>query len=219
MKKDLFNLQLENHFLKDRLANTTDEHFRAMHNENVKLKLEVVNYAKEIKRLKKIILQQDKGMKELQRQLDELSLNGRSNEQTNAQAQELDRLWKEEKDRRKKLEVVVREYESGKGDLSTLRTQLDEVEEGERAWRQRCEELEEEMKVTAEDQAVEIDKLRDEVDRAQEDIERLQSEAKAGGGGLSREQENELNGRIEDLEEVCHGFPPRSVLTSRNSSV
>jgi chromosome segregation ATPase len=190
-----------------------------MHNENVKLKLEVVNYAKEIKRLKKIILQQDKGMKELQRQLDELSLNGRSNEQTNAQAQELDRLWKEEKDRRKKLEVVVREYESGKGDLSTLRTQLDEVEEGERAWRQRCEELEEEMKVTSEDQAVEIDKLRDEVDRAQEDIERLQSEAKAGGGGLSKEQEDELNGRIEDLEEVCRVCPPRSVLTSRNSSV
>lgn len=202
MKKDLFNLQLENHFLKDRLANTTDEHFRAMHNENVKLKLEVLNYAKEIKRLKKIILQQDKGMKELQRQLDELSLNGRSDEQTNAQAQELDRLWKEEKDRRKKLEVVVREYESGKGDLSTLRTQLDEVEEGERAWRVRCEELEEEMKATAEDHAGEIDKLRDEVDRAQEEIERLQSEA--GGGGLSREQENELNGRIEDLEEVCN---------------
>ena len=202
MKKDLFNLQLENHFLKDRLANTTDEHFRAMHNENVKLKLEVLNYAKEIKRLKKIILQQDKGMKELQRQLDELSLNGRSDEQTNAQAQELDRLWREEKDRRKRLEVVVREYESGKEDLSTLRTQLDEVEEGERAWRVRCEELEEEMKATAEDHAGEIDKLRDEVDRAQEEVERLQSEA--GGAGLSKEQENELNGRIEDLEEVCY---------------
>ena len=205
MKKDLFNLQLENHFLKDRLANTTDEHFRAMHNENVKLKLEVLNYAKEIKRLKKIILQQDKGMKELQRQLDELSLNGRSDEQTNAQAQELDRLWREEKDRRKRLEVVVREYESGKEDLSTLRTQLDEVEEGERAWRVRCEELEEEMKATAEDHAGEIDKLRDEVDRAQEEVERLQSEA--GGAGLSKEQENELNGRIEDLEEVCHPWP------------
>ena len=176
-----------------------------MHNENVKLKLEVLNYAKEIKRLKKIILQQDKGMKELQRQLDELSLNGRSDEQTNAQAQELDRLWREEKDRRKKLEVVVREYESGKGDLSTLRTQLDEVEEGERAWRVRCEELEEEMKATAEDHAGEIDKLRDEVDRAQEEVERLQSEA--GGAGLSKEQENELNGRIEDLEEVCHPWP------------
>jgi len=205
MKKDLFNLQLENHFLKDRLANTTDEHFRAMHNENVKLKLEVLNYAKEIKRLKKIILQQDKGMKELQRQLDEMSLNGRSDEQTNAQAQELDRLWREEKDRRKRLEVVVREYESGKEDLSTLRTQLDEVEEGERAWRVRCEELEEEMKATAEDHAGEIDKLRDEVDRAQEEVERLQSEA--GGAGLSKEQENELNGRIEDLEEVCHPWP------------
>jgi len=216
MKKDLFNLQLENHFLKDRLANTTDEHFRAMHNENVKLKLEVLNYAKEIKRLKKIILQQDKGMKELQRQLDELSLNGRSDEQTNAQAQELDRLWREEKDRRKKLEVVVREYESGKGDLSTLRTQLDEVEEGERAWRVRCEDLEEEMKATAEDHAGEIDKLRDEVDRAQEEVERLQSEA--GGAGLSKEQENELNGRIEDLEEVCHIWP-RGVLIVRNSNV
>jgi chromosome segregation ATPase len=199
MKKDLFNLQLENHFLKDRLANTTDEHFRAMHNENVKLKLEVVNYAKEIKRLKKIILQQDKGMKELQRQLDELSLNS-NGKRDDGTAQELERLWREEKDRRKKLEVIVREHEDGKGDMSTLRVQLDEVEESERAWRVRCEELEEEMKATAEDQAVEIDKLRDEVDRQQEEVERLQSES--GGGGLSKEQEDRLNAQIADLEEV-----------------
>jgi chromosome segregation ATPase len=195
MKKDLFNLQLENHFLKDRLANTTDEHFRAMHNENVKLKLEVVNYAKEIKRLKKIILQQDKGMKELQRQLDELP----NRSQGDAQAQELEKLWREEKDRRKKLETVVREYESGKGDLSTLRTQLDEVEQGEAAWRQRCEELEEEMKATAEDQAAEIDKLRDEADRAQEEVEKLQS----GSKGLGKEQEDALHRQIANLEEVC----------------
>jgi chromosome segregation ATPase len=196
MKKDLFNLQLENHFLKDRLANTTDEHFRAMHNENVKLKLEMVNYAKEIKRLKKIILQQDKGMKELQRQLDEMP----NRSQGDAQAQELERLWREEKDRRKRLETVVREYESGKGDLSTLRTQLDEVEQGEAAWRTRCEELEEEMKATAEDHAGEIDKLRDEVDRAQEEIEKLQSEG--GSGGLGKEEEDALHRQIADLEEV-----------------
>ena len=61
------------------------------------------------------------------------------------------------------------------------------------------------MKATAEDHAGEIDKLRDEVDRAQEEVERLQSEA--GGAGLSKEQGNELNGRIEDLEEVCHPWP------------
>jgi len=197
MKKDLFNLQLENHFLKDRLANTTDEHFRAMHNENVKLKLEVVNYAKEIKRLKKIILQQDKGMKELQRQLDELPNRSQGD---GGQAQELERLWREEKDRRKKLEVTMKEYESGKGDLSTLRTQLDEVEQGEAAWRQRCEELEEEMKATAEDHAGEIDKLRDEVDRAQEEVEKLQSEA--GAGVLGKEQEDALQRQIAQLEEV-----------------
>jgi len=190
MKKDLFNLQLENHFLKDRLANTTDEHFRAMHNENVKLKLEMVNYAKEIKRLKKIILQQDKGMKELQRQLDELP----NRSQGDGQAQELERLWREEKDRRKKLETVVREYESGKGDLSTLRTQLDEVEQGEAAWRQRCEEL-----------AAEVDKLRDEVDRAQEEVEKLQS----GSKGLGKEQEDALHRQIADLEEVS----PHIVIT------
>jgi chromosome segregation ATPase len=207
MKKDLFNLQLENHFLKDRLANTTDEHFRAMHNENVKLKLEVVNYAKEIKRLKKIILQQDKGMKELQ--LDELP----NRSQGDAQAQELEKLWREEKDRRKKLETVVREYESGKGDLSTLRTQLDEVEQGEAAWRQRCEELEEEMKATAEDQAAEIDKLRDEVDRAQEEVEKLQS----GNEGLEKEQEDALHRQIAVLEEVSsHITMAKCVLINRN---
>lgn len=199
MKKDLFNLQLENHFLKDRLTNTTDEHFRAMHNENVKLKLEVVNYAKEIKRLKKIILQQDKGMKELQRQLDEVALNPR-NHGDDGTAQELERLWREEKERRKKVEGIVREHEEGKADTSSLRAQLDEVEESERVWRQRCGEIEEEMKAAAEDQAEEFDKLRDELDRAQEEIERLQSEG--GGGGLSKEQEDRLNAQIADLEEV-----------------
>lgn len=200
MKKDLFNLQLENHFLKDRLANTTDEHFRAMHNENVKLKLEVVNYAKEIKRLKKIILQQDKGMKELQRQLDELALNS-NYKRDDGTALELERLWREEKERRKKLEGIVREHEEGKGDMSTLRAQLDEVEESERAWKVRCEELEEEIKATAEDQAEEMDKLRDEADRAQEEVERLQAEG-GGGGSLSKEQEDRLNDQIADLEEV-----------------
>lgn len=199
MKKDLFNLQLENHFLKDRLANTTDEHFRAMHNENIKLKLEVVNYAKEMKRLKKIILQQDKGMKELQRQLDELSLQGRGDE---GAAKQLEGLWKEEKERRKKLEDVVREYEDGNNaDSSKLRHQLDEVEESERSWRLRYESLEEEMKATAEDHAEEMDKLRDEADRAQEELEKLQAEG-VNTSGLGKEAEERLHARIADPEDV-----------------
>lgn len=126
MKKDLFNLQLENHFLKDRLANTTDEHFRAMHNENVKLKLEVVNYAKEMKRLKKIILQQDKGMKELQRQLDELAEQGRGDTG-------LEALWQEEKERRKRLEAQLRELEEAaddqKEEVERLRDQADRAQD------------------------------------------------------------------------------------------
>jgi chromosome segregation ATPase len=198
MKKDLFNLQLENHFLKDRLANTTDEHFRAMHNENVKLKLEVVNYAKEMKRLKKIIMQQDKGMKELQRQLDELSLQGRGDDGT---ARQLEGLWKEEKERRKKLEETVKVYEEGNADASTLRHQLDEVEESERGWRQRCEELEEEMKATAEDQAEEMERLRDQADRAQEELEKAQAEG-GNSSGLDKEAEEGLRAQIAELEDV-----------------
>lgn len=174
MKKDLFNLQLENHFLKDRLANTTDEHFRAMHNENVKLKLEVVNYAKEIKRLKKIILQQDRGLKDLQRQLDELAANGAGRGGASASASakekeralELERLWKEEKQRRKEMELAVKELEdelaaagagagageaagsrsiSTSGDSTKLREQLEDAEASEKVWRERCEALEEEV--------------------------------------------------------------------------
>ena len=198
MKKDLFNLQLENHFLKDRLANTTDEHFRAMHNENVKLKLEVVNYAKEMKRLKKIIMQQDKGMKELQRQLDELSVQGRGDEGATRQ---LEALWKEEKERRKKLEEAVRGYEEGNADSSTLRHQLDEVEESERGWRERCRELEEEMKAAAEDQAEEMERLRDQADRAQEELEKIQAEG-GNSGGLDKEAEEGLRAQIADLEDV-----------------
>ena len=198
MKKDLFNLQLENHFLKDRLANTTDEHFRAMHNENVKLKLEVVNYAKEMKRLKKIIMQQDKGMKELQRQLDELSLQGRGDEGATRQ---LEGLWKEAKARRKKLEETVRGYEAGNADSSTLRHQLDEVEESERGWREKCRELEEEMKAAAEDQAEEMDRLRDQADRAQVELEKLQAEG-SKSVGLDKQAEEALRAQIAELEEV-----------------
>lgn len=195
MKKDLFNLQLENHFLKDRLANTTDEHFRAMHNENVKLKLEVVNYAKEMKRLKKIILQQDKGMKELQKQLDDLSLRGQRGEGDAEAARRLEGLWHEEKERRKKLEEVVREYEDGKADISGLRKELDDAEK----WRGRYQEIEEELKGVKEDHAEEVERLRDEVDRAQEELERVQAEG--GDSGLSQDAEDRLNSQIADLEE------------------
>lgn len=197
MKKDLFNLQLENHFLKDRLANTTDEHFRAMHNENVKLKLEVVNYAKEMKRLKKIILQQDKGMKELQKQLDDLALRGQRGEGEADAARRLEGLWHEEKERRKKLEEVVREYEDGRADISGLRRELDEAEK----WRSRHEEVEEELRGVKEDHAEEVERLRDELDRAQEELERAQVEGN-GGSGLSKEAEDRLNAQIADLEEV-----------------
>jgi predicted nucleic acid-binding Zn-ribbon protein len=220
MKKDLFNLQLENHFLKDRLANTTDEHFRAMHNENVKLKLEVVNYAKEIKRLKKIILQQDRGLKDLQRQLDDLAAkgNGRGggDPKDKERALELEGLWREEKHRRKELEMTVKQLgdeqasskksgEAGDESMAQMRDQLDDAEASEKVWRERCEALEEEVesaKATAEDQAEEMERLRDEADRAVEEVEKMKANGLNESVGLGRGREAKLTQRIADLEGV-----------------
>lgn len=216
MKKDLFNLQLENHFLKDRLANTTDEHFRAMHNENVKLKLEVVNYAKEIKRLKKIILQQDKGLKDLQRQLDDLAENGKGRDGT---AKELEGLWKEEKQRRKELEGTVQQLEEelaaggGGEDKHKLRDQLDDVEASEKIWRERCEGLEDELeqaKMGQDDQAEEMARLRDEADRAVEEVEKLKEAGLNESVGLGKGREARMTQKIAELEQVS--LPDQSMV-------
>jgi regulator of replication initiation timing len=94
VKKDNFNLQLENHFLKERLANMAPDHIEAALKENVKLKLEILNLSKEMKKLKKLLLQQDRDLAEAARNGDGKGGKAASD------ARELERLYREEKERR-----------------------------------------------------------------------------------------------------------------------
>jgi chromosome segregation ATPase len=67
IKKDNFNLQLENHFLKERLSKMAPDHIEAALKENVKLKLEILNLSKESKKMKKLVMQQDRDLAAAQR--------------------------------------------------------------------------------------------------------------------------------------------------------
>jgi hypothetical protein len=106
-KKEIFNLQLENHFLKERLGNMAPDHIEAAVKENVKLKLEILHLSKEMKALKKLLLQQDKNLVEAQRERETFgAAKGRDGE-----LKELERLYREEKDRRR---VAEEELESAR---------------------------------------------------------------------------------------------------------
>ncbi|ORY31357.1 hypothetical protein BCR39DRAFT_89832 [Naematelia encephala] len=201
-KKDIFNLQLENHFLKERLANMAPDHIEAALKENVRLKLEILNLSKEMKRLKKLLLQQDKDLAEAQRERE----GGRGVKARDGDLKELEQMYKAEKDRRKAVEKDLQRLQEERGDdgaadedTEKLRAQLEDTEASENVWRQRAEELEEELdnaKAMSDDQKEEIARLQDATDRAEEELERL----KTGLGdsvGLGRGREARMIAKLE----------------------
>ncbi|GFZ45294.1 hypothetical protein JCM24511_03020 [Saitozyma sp. JCM 24511] len=214
VKKDNFNLQLENHFLKERLANMAPDHIEAALKENVKLKLEILNLSKEMKKLKKLLLQQDRDLAEAARNGDGKGGKAASD------ARELERLYREEKERRKTAESEYKRLEeelaSGAGagaageDVAKLRDRLEDTEASEQVWRNRCETLEEELenaKAANEDHAEEMERVRDAADRAQDELEKLQAQhadVSRGLGdsiGVSKGREARLQQKVADLEQ------------------
>ncbi|OCF33425.1 hypothetical protein I316_04845 [Kwoniella heveanensis BCC8398] len=194
-KKEVFNLQLENHFLKERLANMAPEHIEAALKENVKLKLEILNLSKEMKKLKKLVLQQDR------------DLAAASRERGGADSRELERMWKDEKERRRAAEEALsREQEEG---AEKLKAQLEDTEASEKVWRARAEELEEELegvKASLDDQNEEAARLRDEADRALDEVENLKEELEKTRGlnesvGISKGREARLATKVQELEQ------------------
>ncbi|KAK6908272.1 hypothetical protein I203_102273 [Kwoniella mangroviensis CBS 8507] len=194
-KKEVFNLQLENHFLKERLSNMAPEHIEAALNENVKLKLEILNLSKELKKLKKLVLQQDR----------DLAAASHSAGGSKSELRELERMWKEEKERRRLAEEALKSQ--GNGDEG-LRERLEDTEESEKIWRKRSEELEDELeqvKIQLEDTNEQYQRVQevavranDEVENLKEELERMR-ESKAEGS--SRGKESRLANKVQELEQ------------------
>ncbi|ODN77571.1 hypothetical protein L202_04740 [Cryptococcus amylolentus CBS 6039] len=199
-KKEVFNLQLENHFLKERLSNMAPEHIEAALKENVKLKLEILTLSKELKKLKKLVMQQDRDLAATARD------SGGSRE-----AMELEKLWKDEKERRRRAEEQVStlkdELQSGAADPE-LREKLEDAEASENVWRQRTEQLEQELddqRAANDDNQEELAKLRDEADRALDEVDKLRGELDGARGmresvGLGKGRETRLAQKVQELE-------------------
>ncbi|WVR06279.1 hypothetical protein IAU60_003309 [Kwoniella sp. DSM 27419] len=196
-KKEVFNLQLENHFLKERLSNMAPEHIEAALKENVKLKLEILNLSKELKKLKKLVLQQDR------------DLAAASRQQGGGDSRELERMWKEEKERRKAAEEALRTAKGGSDESEQLRIRLEDTEASEKVWRTRAEELEDELdgvRASLDDQNEEMSRLRDEADRALDQVDSLKDELDKNRGlnesiGVSKGREARLTSKVQELEQ------------------
>ncbi|OWT40032.1 hypothetical protein C362_02530 [Cryptococcus neoformans Bt1] len=199
-KKEVFNLQLENHFLKERLSNMAPEHIEGALKENVKLKLEILTLGKELKKLKKLVMQQDKDLAAAARE------SGKSQE-----AREFEKLWNQEKERRKaaEQEIKILQEEMGAGDVDGLRSKLEDAEASEDVWRKRTEELEaelEDQKALNDDQIEELERFKDAADRAHDEIEKMREELKNAKSlsesvGLGKGREARLAQKVQELEQ------------------
>ncbi|KAI9631943.1 uncharacterized protein MKK02DRAFT_21589 [Dioszegia hungarica] len=190
VKKDNFNLQLENHFLKERLGQMAPDHIEAALKENVKLKLEILNLSKETKKIKKLLLQQDRDLNDVQREREGAS-------GTKGELKELERLYKEEKDRRRtaEKELATRGPGAGGPDAEKMRAQMEDVEAPENVWRRRCEQLEEEvehLKGGLEDLEQDLAAEQERADRAEDG---------AVGPEGSSERDERRRARMQALEE------------------
>lgn len=119
-------MQLENHFLKERLANMAPDHIEAAVRENVKLKLEILNIGKEMKKLKKLLMQQDKDLSEAQRDREGYMGQNKGRE---GEMKELERLFREEREKRKAAEADLEEERErrldGEEEMERMRAELD----------------------------------------------------------------------------------------------
>ena len=93
------------------------QHIEAALQENVRLKLEILNISKESKKMKKLVMQQDRNLAEAQRERDGAAgVKG-----ANAESQ---RKYEDEKARRKALEAELDEL---KGSLDDVQEELSKV--------------------------------------------------------------------------------------------
>ncbi|KZT19172.1 hypothetical protein NEOLEDRAFT_1246010 [Neolentinus lepideus HHB14362 ss-1] len=67
LKKDNFNLQLKVHFLEERLAQLAPDQMETALKQNINLKIEVQQHRMELKKLKKLVLEQTKELERVQK--------------------------------------------------------------------------------------------------------------------------------------------------------
>ena len=176
-KKDIFNLQLENHFLKERLQNMAPDHIEAALKENVKIKLEILNLSKEMKKLKKLLTQQDKDLAEAQRERE----GGSGAKDREADLQHLEEMYAREKERRQVAEEWQGRAEEAEADLNMAKEKLeDQAEEIERL-REAADRVEDEdvsccLSLFGPADYQSVNALRDQLAAAQLDLERRDQE-------------------------------------------
>ncbi|WWC88754.1 uncharacterized protein L201_003667 [Kwoniella dendrophila CBS 6074] len=211
-KKEVFNLQLENHFLKERLSNMAPEHIEAALKENVKLKLEILNLSKELKKLKKLVLQQDRDLAAASRGGGGGGSGG-TNNNDRGELRELEKMWKDEKEKRKLAEESIKQLKSQLSERDNnkdseeeerLREKLDDIEKSEQIWIKRSEELEielDELKGQFDDNQQELLNLQDLNDKQQDEIENLKDQLQQNqSSSLSKNKEKRLNEKLQELE-------------------
>lgn len=192
MQKENFNLQLENHFLKERLASMAPDHIESALKENVKLKIEILNLGKELKKSKKLLVQQDRDLAAAARERDGHKVKARD-----AESRELESMWREEKDRRLAAEDELDKLRDDNFDRAR------ELEDRVRTLEEELERKNEDLdnaRAGLDDQNEEIARLRDEADRAQDELEKFHIERPLGESvGLGKGREARLVSKLEEV--------------------
>lgn len=150
------------------------DHIESALNENVKLKLEVVNLAKELKKCKKLLMQQDKDLAAAAKDRDGHGGRGDS--------REIEGMWRDEKERRLNLEDELEQLREENLDrIRNLEDQLDSA------------------RSQIDDQAEEMAQLRDAADRAEDELEKVKLEAQGltESVGMGRGRENRMLQKLE----------------------
>lgn len=154
------------------------DHIESALNENVKLKLEVVNLAKELKKCKKLLMQQDRDLAAAAKDRD-----GRDAGRHGSDSREIEGMWREEKDKRLNLEHELEQLRDENVDrIRSLEDQLDSAKE------------------QIEVQADEMAQLRDTADRVEDELEKARVENRGLGEsvGMGRGRENRMLQKLEE---------------------
>lgn len=165
------------------------DHIEAALTENVKLKLEILNLSKEMKKVKKILTQQDRDLAEAQQEREM-----RGNSARGGNAKEAEEMYRAEKDRRKALERQVDEEATAR---EAAEAELERVVGDAEGRDNEAEKLRADM----EDQAEEMDRLRDRADRAEDELDRL----KSGLGesiGLKKGRDDRIIVKLEEVSQM-----------------
>ncbi|KAJ4481061.1 hypothetical protein J3R30DRAFT_3463923 [Lentinula aciculospora] len=144
LKKENFDIKLRVHFLEERLAELAPEQMDAALKQNITLKIETHNRGREIKRLKKLLLELERELERLQRSTGN---RGSRERELEAKLEERDREIRELRRRRASIDggdAALRDVEARNGELE--------------------EELEN-VRGLLEDNVMEIERLQDLVER------------------------------------------------------